>query len=93
MDIKKFKEWRDSGDYYKKLTKDSFVIVHDDTVNKPSLGLNIWSTRDIPDEWLEENQKDYPSLNIQRMKVSDIIDSNDPKFSHVKSVILADMSK
>ena len=92
MNVKKFTEWRET-DGYKKLTKDSFVIIHDDLVNEPSLGLNFWSERDIPDEWLKQNQKEYPDMNIRRVKVSDIINSDNPEFSHIKSVLLNELNK
>lgn len=92
MDIKKFIKWKESDDY-KKLTTNSIVIVHDDLVNNPSLGLNFWSMRDIPDEWLEDNIKKYPKLNIRRMKVSDIIENNDTKYSYIKSVLLDELNK
>ena len=90
MDVNKFTKWKESDDY-KILTNNSFVIVHDDLVNEPSLGLNFWSKRDIPDEWLENNRKEYPNLNIMRMKVSDIIENDEPKYSHIKSVLLDEL--
>lgn len=92
MNIKEFGKWRESDDY-KKLTKDSIVIVHDDLVNNPSLGLNFWSMRDIPDEWLEQNKKEYPKMNIRRMKVSDIIENNRQEEIYMKSVLLVELKK
>lgn len=73
---------------FKNLTENSFVIIHDDLVNNPSLGLNFWSRGNISNKSLKENQKDYPSLNIRRMKVSDIIKSDKPEFAYIKIVLL-----
>lgn len=87
MNIKEFTKWIETDDY-KILTKNSFVILHDDLVNEPSLGFNFWSRRDIPDEMLLEDQKDYPDMNIRRMKVSDIIESDEEKYLYVKSVLI-----
>jgi len=92
MDIKKFTEWKETDDY-KRMNKNSFVIVHDDLVNNPSLGQNFWSKRDIPDEWLKKNQEEYPYLNIRRMKVSDIIENNEPKFYYIKSILLDELDE
>lgn len=91
MNIKKFTAWKET-DAYKKITKNSFVIIHDDLVNNPSLGLNFWSKRDIPDEWLKEDQEKYSNLNIRRMKVSDIIENDEPKFSYIKGVLLDELN-
>lgn len=87
MNVIEFTKWRET-DSYKKLTINSIVIVHDDLVNVPSLGLNFWAKRDIPDEWLKEDRKNYSSLNIRRMTVSDIIENDDTKYSYIKSILL-----
>jgi len=71
MDIIKFKEWRESDDYQKALNVNSNVILYkNDYTNKDSWEWGIWGNRDIPDDWLAQNQKEYPELDIKRMKVS-----------------------
>ena len=58
-------------------------------VNEPSLGLNFWSMIDIPDEWLELDQKDYPKLNIRKILVSNILNMDDIKYSYIMMILLA----
>lgn len=92
MPIKKFKEWKESEDY-KKLNVNSNVILYKNNFR----GLDndwvwgIWCGRDIPDEWLEQNQKEYPELEINRMCVQDILKQDSPKYSYVKNWCLNEL--
>ncbi len=96
MDIKKFKEWRESEEY-KKLTMDSNVILYKNSfhleTDKYSWVWGIWGGRDIPDKWLENNQKEHPESGINRMKVSDILRQDTPEYDYVKKWCLDEMNK
>lgn len=96
MDIKKFKEWRESEDY-KKLTVDSNVILYKNThhleIDKYPWIWGIWGGRDTWDDLLIQNQKEYGELNIKRMKVSDILKQDTPEYDYIKSWALEEMNK
>lgn len=96
MDIKKFKEWRESKDF-KILTMDSNVILYKNSFHlendKYPWVWGIWGSRDIPDEWLEDNQKEYGKDEIKRMKVSDILKQDTTEYDYVKKWCLNEMSK
>ena len=96
MDIKKFKEWRGSEDF-KKLTMDSNVILYKNSfhleTDKYPWVWGIWGSRDIPDEWLEDNQKEYGKDEIKRMKVSDILKQDTPEYDYVKKWCLNEMDR
>lgn len=85
MQIVSIDELKENG---RKLTKDSVVVVMRDVVNKPSLGLNVWSMLNIPDEWLRDNQKEYPHLKLEKRKISDIIESDRPEEFYIKTELL-----
>ena len=86
MDIKKFKEWKESKDY-KKLNINSNVILYKNhfTGVDGDWRWDIWGGRDIWDSLLAQNKKEYPELDITRMKVSDVlkqIHQNTPMLSN-----------
>jgi len=85
MDIKKFKEWKELEDY-KKLNVNSNVILYKNHFRgvDNDWEWGIWGGRDIPDEWLKQNQKEYPELEIKRMNVQEILKQDSPKYSYVK---------
>jgi hypothetical protein len=85
MDIKKFKEWKELEDY-KKLNVNSNVILYKNHFRgvDNDWEWDIWGGRDIPDEWLKQNQKEYPELEIKRMNVQEILKQDSPKYSYVK---------
>jgi hypothetical protein len=96
MDIKKFKEWRESEDF-KKLTMDSNVILYKNSfhleTDKYPWVWGIWGGRDVWDDLLKQNQKEYPELGIKRMKVSDIFKQDTPEYDYVKKWCLDEMNK
>jgi hypothetical protein len=96
MEIKKFKEWSETEDY-KKLTMDSNVILyknsfHPETDKYPWVW-GIWGNRDVWDDLLKQNKKEYPELDINRMKVSDILKQDTPEYNYVKEWCLDEMNK
>ena len=85
MNEKEFLEWKETEDY-KHLGVHSNVILYKNFFT----GVNgdwewgIWGGRDVPDEWLAENQRDYGYLEIKRMRVHDILNQDSPKYDYVK---------
>lgn len=96
MTIKRFKEWKESDDY-KNLNMDSNVILYKNTFHldkdKYPWVWGIWGGRDIPDEWLEDNQREYGKDEIKRMKISDILKQSSPEYSYVKKWVLEELKK
>ena len=87
MDIKKFKEWKESDDY-KILTMDSNVILYKNYHTDSNWAWGIWGGRDVWDDLLRQNQKEYKHLDIKRMKASDILNQNTPEYKYVKEWVL-----
>ena len=48
----------------------------------------IWCDRNISNIWLSRNRKEYPSLDIKRRKVSDIMDNDRPEEVGLKKEII-----
>ena len=96
MDIKKFKEWRETEDF-KKLTINSNVILYKNSfhleTDKYPWVWSIWGSRDIWDELLIQNQKEYPELQIKRMSVQEILKQDTPEYNYVKNWCLDEMNK
>ncbi len=93
MDIKRFKECRESDDY-KKLGMDSNIILYKNSFGstKDSLEWGVWGGRDVWDDLLETEQKEYPELDIKRMKVSDILKQDSTEYSYVKEYVLKELN-
>jgi hypothetical protein len=96
MNIKKFKEWRETEDF-KKLTMDSNVILYKNSfhleTDKYPWVWGIWGSRDIPDDWLIQNQKEYSELEIKRISVQEILKQDTPEYNYVKKWCLDEMNK
>jgi hypothetical protein len=73
--------------------KNDFVIIYGDS-DYPTFGKNFWcgNEGDMPDSLLIENQKDYPELNIERVKVSDILKSNNTDYKYIKDTLVKKIS-
>lgn len=71
-----------------------YVIIYGDS-GYPTFGKNFWcgSGEDLPDYLLIESQKDYPELNIERVKVSDILKSNNPDYKYIKDSLIKKISE
>lgn len=94
MDSNKYQEWRESEDY-KKLNVNSNVIIYKNyfTGTQDDWKWGIWGGRDIWDDLLIQNQKEYPELNINRMCVQDILKQDSSKYSYVKKWVLVELQK
>jgi hypothetical protein len=62
------------------------VIIYGDS-DYPTFGKNFWSENDISDVFLLKDQKKYPYLNIERVKVSDILNSNNIEYTYIKNYL------
>jgi len=95
MDIKKFKEWRESDDF-KYLSKDSNVILYKNSFtgrDDSNWEWGIWGARDVYDDLLKQSQKDFKHLCIKRMKVSDILKQDAPEYNYVKKWVSEEFLK
>jgi len=71
------------------MSDNDFVIIYGDS-GYPTFGKNFWcgNGNDMPDFLLIEDQKDFPELNIERVKVSEILKSNNPDFKYIKDKLI-----
>jgi hypothetical protein len=69
------------------MTKDTIVITYINVFEIPRL--DIWSFKNINNRRLSEQRKDYPSLDLKRRKVSDIIDNDRIEDVYLKTILIA----
>lgn len=74
------------------MTRDSIIITYDNSFHGNSCSLKtvlgIWCRGNMNNLWLSRNRKEYPTLNIKRRKVSDIVDSDELEVKMIKEELL-----
>ena len=70
------------------MIRDTIIITYINVFNEVPR-LDIWSFKNINNRHLCKQRKDYPSLDLKRRKVSDIIDNDRIEDVYLKVILIA----